>query len=130
DAAVQVADLLRDEDVQAAVDGAVRGRLETAPLAPMAGKALDALTRDGRHDELVDAALHGLAGYLDQHRDELHQRFEHSAPWWLPGAVEDRIFQRLLDGARNVLDEMVHDRGHDLRRLLDERLATLANDLQ
>ncbi len=130
DGAVQVADLLRDEDVQAAIDGAVRRRLEATPVAPLAGRALDALTRDGRHDELVDAALVGLARYLDEHREDLHGRFESSSPWWLPGAVEDRIFQRLLDGARAVLDEMVHDRGHDLRRLLDERIAQLAHDLQ
>ena len=26
-------------------------------------------------------------------------RFRDQAPWWLPGAVEDRIFERLLDGA-------------------------------
>jgi uncharacterized membrane-anchored protein YjiN (DUF445 family) len=130
DAAVQLADLLRDEDVQAAFDGAVRSRLESAPIAPLAGKALDVITRGGRHDELVDAALGGLARYLDQHREELHERFEQSSPWWLPGAVEDRIFQRLLDGARSVLDEMVHDRGHDLRRLLDERLTSLAHELQ
>ena len=31
------------------------------------------------------------------------------APWWLPGAVEDRIFDRLLDGARTLLDAMVED---------------------
>jgi uncharacterized membrane-anchored protein YjiN (DUF445 family) len=130
DGAVQVADLLRDEDVQQALDGVVRQRLEATPLAPLAGRALSAVTRDGRHDELVDAALGGLARYLDEHRDELHQRFEGQAPWWLPGAVEDRIFTRLLDGARAVLDEMVHDRGHDLRRVLDERLAQLAQDLQ
>jgi uncharacterized membrane-anchored protein YjiN (DUF445 family) len=130
DAAVQVADLLRDEDVHAAVDGAVRSRLASAPLAPMAGRALEVLTRGGRHDELVDAALVGLARYLDEHREELHHRFEGTSPWWLPGAVEDRIFQRLLDGARRVLDEMVHDHQHDLRRLLDERLAALAHDLQ
>ena len=130
DAAVQMADLLKDEDVQAAFDGAVRSRLESAPLAPLAGRGLAVLTRDGRHDELVDAALAGLGGYLDQHREELHHRFERSSPWWLPGAVEDRIFQRLLDGARSVLDEMVNDRGHDLRRLLDERLEALAHELQ
>jgi uncharacterized membrane-anchored protein YjiN (DUF445 family) len=130
DGAVQVADLLRDEDVQEALDGIVRQRLEATPLAPLAGRALHAVTRDGRHDELVDAALAGLAGYLDEHRVELHRRFEGQAPWWLPGAVEDRIFTRLLDGARAVLDDMVHDRGHDLRRVLDERIATLAGELQ
>jgi uncharacterized membrane-anchored protein YjiN (DUF445 family) len=130
DAAVQVADLLRDDDVQSAIDGAVRRRLESTPLAPLAGRALEVVTRDGRHDELVDAALAGLSRYLDEHRDELHRRFESSSPWWLPGAVEDRIFQRLLDGARAVLHEMVHDHQHDLRRLLDERLAALAQELQ
>jgi uncharacterized membrane-anchored protein YjiN (DUF445 family) len=130
DGAVQVADLLRDEDVQQALDGIVRQRLEATPLAPLAGRALHAVTRDGRHDELVDAALVGLARYLDEHREELHRRFEGQAPWWLPGAVEDRIFTRLLDGARAVLDEMAHDRGHDLRRVLDERIATLAEELQ
>ena len=130
DGAVQVADLMRDEDVQSALDGVVRRRLEATPLAPLAGRALQAATREGRHDELVDAALVGLARYLDEHREELHRRFEGQAPWWLPGAVEDRIFTRLLDGARAVLDEMVHDRGHDLRRLLDERIAQLAEELQ
>ena len=40
DGAVQVADLLRDEDVQGALDGVVRSRLEATPLAPLAGRAL------------------------------------------------------------------------------------------
>jgi uncharacterized membrane-anchored protein YjiN (DUF445 family) len=130
DGAVQLADLLRDEDVQSAVDTAVRRRLETTPLAPLAGQALHVVTREGRHDAVVDAALAGLARYLDEHRDELHDRFQAKAPWWLPGAVEDRIFERLADGARRVLDDMVHDRGHDLRRLLDERIETFADELE
>jgi uncharacterized membrane-anchored protein YjiN (DUF445 family) len=130
DGAVTIADLLRDEDVQSALDGVVRDRLQVTPLAPLAGRALHAVTRDGRHEELVDAAIRGLASYLDQHGDELHDRFQAKAPWWLPGAVEDRIFDRLLDGAKNVLDDMVHDRGHDLRRLLDERIDKLAEELQ
>ena len=130
DGAVQIADLLREEDVHAAFDGIVRERLESTPLAPLAGRALAAITRDGRHDELVDAALGGLARYLDEHRVELQDRFQGKAPWWLPGAVEDRIFERLLEGARTVLDDMVHHRDHDLRRLLDERIGQLARDLQ
>jgi uncharacterized membrane-anchored protein YjiN (DUF445 family) len=130
DGAVQLADLLRDEDVQRVLEGAVRGRLESTPLAPMAGGILRALTKDGRHDEVVDAALTGLGRYLDANREELRTRFEAKAPWWLPGAVEDRIFERLLDGARDVLDDMVNDRGHDLRRLLDERIDHLAHELE
>jgi uncharacterized membrane-anchored protein YjiN (DUF445 family) len=130
DGAVQVAVLLKDDDVQAALDGVVRRRLETTPLAPLAGRALAAVTREHRHAEVLDAALRGLDHYLDEHRDDLRARFEAKAPWWLPGAVEDRIFERLIDGARAVLDDMVTDHTHDLRRQLDDRIEQLAQDLQ
>jgi uncharacterized membrane-anchored protein YjiN (DUF445 family) len=128
--AVQVADLLSDDDVHDTIEGLLRDRLETTPLAPLAGRALDALVRDGRHGEVVDTALRGLDRYLNDHRHELHARFADKAPWWLPGAVEDRIFERLLDGARAVIDDMANDRGHDLRRQLDERLVQLVHDLR
>jgi uncharacterized membrane-anchored protein YjiN (DUF445 family) len=88
------------------------------------------VTQDGRHDEVVDAALRGLDKYLDEHRDEFRARLAEQAPWWLPGAVEDRIFDRLLDGARALVDAMANDRDHELRRQLDERLAQLATDLE
>jgi uncharacterized membrane-anchored protein YjiN (DUF445 family) len=130
DSAVAIADLVRDEDVHAAIDDVVRTRIEAMPLAPLAGRALHFITHDGRHDQVIDAALRGLDMYLDEHRDELHDRLAQTAPWWLPGAVEDRIFVRLLDGARAVLDAMVQDPNHELRRQLDERLEQLATDLE
>jgi uncharacterized membrane-anchored protein YjiN (DUF445 family) len=96
----------------------------------MAGRALGALTKEGRHEEVVDAALTGLDRYLDEHRLELQMRFRDQAPWWLPGAVEDRIFERLLDGLRAVIDDMANDRGHALRRQLDARILAFVGDLQ
>jgi uncharacterized membrane-anchored protein YjiN (DUF445 family) len=97
---------------------------------PLAGRALATLTRDGRHQEVVDAALRGLDHYLDERRDDLRSRFRDQAPWWLPGAVEDRIFERLLDGVRAVLDDMANDRGHGMRQALDDRIAKFVHDLQ
>jgi len=44
--------------------------------------------------------------------------------------VEDRIFDRLLDGAEAVLRDMTEDRQHGLRRELDERIAQLVHDLE
>ena len=128
--AVEVVDLLEDESVHDIVERLVRERLEGASIVPMAGRALGALTREGRHDEVVDSALRGLDRYLDEHRDELHERLRAQAPWWLPGAVEDRIFIRLLDGARAVLNDMVHDHHHGLRRQLDAQILKLVDQLQ
>ena len=130
DAAVAVADLLREDDVHAALEQFVRDRVETVALAPLAGRGLRMATESGRHREVVDAAIKGLDRYLDEHRVELQARFGEQSPWWLPGAVEDRIFDRLLDGVRALLHEMAAHPEHSLRRTLDERLLALAGELQ
>jgi uncharacterized membrane-anchored protein YjiN (DUF445 family) len=130
DAALTAADLVKDEDVHHALEQFVREQLDKLDLAPLAGRALTIATEDGRHRELVDAGIRGLDLYLDAHRDELHDRFGQSSPWWLPGAVEDRIVDRLIDGVRAVLAQMATDPNHHLRREIDDRLAALARELQ
>jgi uncharacterized membrane-anchored protein YjiN (DUF445 family) len=130
DAAVAGADLLKDDDVHGALEQFVRDQAERLDLAMVAGRGLRMATANGRHRELVDAAIRGLDSYLDEHRDELHDRFGQTSPWWLPGAVEDRIVDRLVDGVRTVLGQMAADPAHPLRQELDERLAALATQLE
>src|SRR4051794_32167052 len=74
--AVAIADLVKDEEVHAALEGIAREQLERLQLAPIAGRALHAFTAEGRHEELIDAALRGLQRALAEHRDELHDRFD------------------------------------------------------
>jgi uncharacterized membrane-anchored protein YjiN (DUF445 family) len=130
DGAVTIADLVNDDEVHAALESIAREQLDRLQLAPMAGRALHAFTAQGRHEELIDAALRGLQTTLAGHRDELRARFDQKSPWWLPGAVEDRIFDRLLDGADAVLRDMTEDRKHGLRQELDARIAQLVHDLE
>ena len=130
DAAMALVELVEDDDVHQLIEDVVRNRLEAVPLAPLAGRTLAFLTEHRRHDEVLEAAMRGLDDWLDEHRDELRERFGERSPWWLPGAVEHKIFERLLDGARGVLEEMADDPDHELRRHLDLRLRRLAEDLQ
>jgi len=130
DGAVAVADLVNDEDVHTTLEAIVREQIDRVELAPLAGRTLRTLTADGRHEALIDSALRGLQRLLDENKDDLKQRFEATSPWWLPGAVEDRIFDRLLDGADAVLRDMTEDHQHGMRQALDERITSFINDLE
>ena len=130
DALVAVADMARDEDVHRVLEQAIRERIEAVPAAPLAGRLLEQLTADGRHHELLHAAFVGLEKFLDEHQDDLRTRFGQEAPWWLPGAVEDRVFERLLDGGRALLQRAANDPQDALRVQLDLRVRQLARDLQ
>jgi uncharacterized membrane-anchored protein YjiN (DUF445 family) len=130
DAAVTAADLLRDDEVHRALEDVARRRIETTPLAPLAGRALRVMTEDDRHHELLDVMLRALDRFLTENRDNLRARFADESPWWLPEAAEDRIFERLLDGARNVLGEVARNPDHELRVDFDARVRRLVDELQ
>ncbi|MHB8464484.1 MAG: DUF445 domain-containing protein, partial [Acidimicrobiales bacterium] len=130
DHVVSLVDLLRDEEVGDAIAATVRRRLESLDVTALAARVLRYAVADDRHQEVIDAGLTGLHRYLDAHGPELHARLAHQSPWWLPGAVEDRIFERLLDGARNAITEMVGHPENPLRRDLDKAIAKLIADLE
>ena len=114
--------LLRDDDIQQ-----LASKLE---LARIAGKALEQLTRDERHEPLIDAALDALRLYLRRNGPQLHTRLGMRSPWWLPGPIGHRMVGRLLQRTEVVLEEMVHDRYHPIRQQLGAGLVKLAEDLQ
>ncbi|HEV8205987.1 MAG TPA: DUF445 domain-containing protein [Acidimicrobiia bacterium] len=130
DAAVQLADMLRDEDVQGMLHEQVRSGLENVPLAPLAGKVLRGATEEGRHQELFDAVLRGVGRSLDEHRETLRSRFEEESPWWVPTAIDHRIFDRLLDGLCSFFDSINADPDHELRARLDDWIEQLVERLE
>ena len=130
DVAVELADTLREEDVQDVLHEQVRRGLENVPLAPLAGKALLTATEDGRHQQLLDVVLRGAGRFLDENRETLRARFEEETPWWVPTAIDRRIFDRLLDGLCSFFEAINTDEGHELRSRLDDWIKEFADQLE
>src|SRR5262245_15219096 len=127
---VAAADLLRDEDVHGLLDTLVREQLNKVPLAPLAGRTLAQLTREGRHNALIEVSVKALSRYLGEHGADLHERLGVYSPWWLPGPIQDRLVERLIHRSQQVLDAMAADPDHPLRQQLEAGLQKLAEDLQ
>jgi uncharacterized membrane-anchored protein YjiN (DUF445 family) len=130
DVAVEFADTLRDEDVHGLLQEQVRRGLESVPLAPLAGKALRAATDEGRHQELLDAVLRSAGRFLDENRETLRVRFEEESPWWVPRTIDQRIFDRLLDGLCTFFDGINADPQHEVRARLNEWVGAFADQLE
>jgi uncharacterized membrane-anchored protein YjiN (DUF445 family) len=124
------AGVMRDETVQAALEHSVTAWVERVPLAPLAGRALELATAEGRHEELVDAAVQGGLRFLDEHREALRDRFGRESPWWVPETIDDRIFTKLFDGLRGFLMEVGASPHHEFRDYLEQRVRDLAARLQ
>ena len=68
--------------------------------------------------------------FLDENQDSLRVRFAAEAPWWLPESVEDRLFVRLIDGARRLAHDVAANPNHELRRQADARIRRLVDELR
>ena len=123
-------DRLRDDEVAAALEHLVVGRARQLDVGPILGRALAAVTAEGRHEDLVDEALRTLVRTLDATRADLWTRFVTTAPWWVPERLDERIFDRLFIAGRNMVAEAANDRGHVLRVRLDARIDSFAEELQ
>ena len=126
-AAVEV---LRDEDVQALIDRTVAARIRSARVAPLAGKLLSVITADGRHQELLNEAIKLMARAVEENRDLIRERIERESPWWVPTAIDEKIYQKVVSAIERTLVEIRDDPYHPLRERFDGALADFVERLQ
>ena len=124
------AHVLRDEDVQAMIEKGLVSRLRKVHAAPLLGNLLTVLTADGRHQDLLDAALRGLASTIDKNEEVIRDRVGAETPRWFPEFVDEKIHEKIIGALQRTLDEIAHDPDHPLRERFDEAVEKFIDDLK
>ncbi len=111
------------------IDDVILERLATAPLPQIVGRGLRQLLAEDAHRPLVGAAVQGLHRVLLENRRILRRRLGTESPWWVPETVDDAVFDRAWEVVTRLLGEVEADEHHELRRLVDAKLAEVAGRL-
>jgi uncharacterized membrane-anchored protein YjiN (DUF445 family) len=130
DLGVNVAEALRDEDVQRVLTAELTRAVDGVEVAPLAGRALRVIIAEGHHDELVNAGVAAADRYLADHQQELRERFKAESPRWLPDGAYRLIFDRLYNRLRQRLAAMAADPDDETRRQFEEWIAGLPGRLE
>lgn len=128
--AATVVRLLDDQEVGEFITTDVLGRVRKVDVAPIAGQVLDLVTEENRHHQLVDATLKGVADMLAEQKPVLRARFEQESPWWVPDAIDDRVFDKIYSGVNSFLAEVRDDPSHEVRRHVDAKMRDLSVQLR
>lgn len=99
-------------------------------LAPAVGEILASVRADGGHHKLFDAALRLAGEALDTHGEDLRDRLRGESPWWVPRAVDNLVYRKLIGGAHGVLEEIAADPNHPFRRKFDDVVQGFADRLR
>jgi len=126
---VAAAESMHDEDVQSMIDSAILDRIKAARVAPFIGRGLSLITAGNRHQELLDEGIRLASRAVTENEDIIRKRIEAETPWWIPGAVDEKILRKIVDGIERTLKEVSDDVNHPLRRRFDAALEKFIDDL-
>jgi len=115
-------EVLRDDDVQALIEQLLTTRIRSTPAAPVLAALLEVAIEDGRHQDVLAAAVRALRKFLVENRDFLRRKLGEESPDWVPAFLDDRIFAKGFAVLLKFLGEVSDDPDHELRRQVDTRL--------
>src|SRR2546421_721775 len=82
------------------------------------------------HHGLLDEAVRFAAQAVHDNRDVIRDKVRAESPWWVPGVVDDQIYQRIIVTVESVLRDIGARPDHPLRAAFDTALRDFVERLQ
>ncbi|HEY2064389.1 MAG TPA: DUF445 domain-containing protein [Gemmatimonadaceae bacterium] len=108
-----------DVELRVAVHDALVGQLRKAHVAPLLGDLLAMVTTDDRHHELLDRLVQVVSRIVEDNKEIIRVRIAEESPWWVPNAVDDKLYEKIVSGIERTLTEVAADDEHPLRAQFD-----------
>jgi uncharacterized membrane-anchored protein YjiN (DUF445 family) len=121
---------LPDDEVRQLVHQVLNARLRSLRVAPALGKTLALVLADDRHQGLLNEAVRLAAGAVRDNRDMIRDKVRAESPWWVPGVVDDQIYQRIIGTVESLLRDIGARPDHPLRGAFDRALRDFVDRLQ
>jgi uncharacterized membrane-anchored protein YjiN (DUF445 family) len=123
-------EVLPDDDVKLAIHDVVVSRGRRMHVAPILGDVLSLIAADGRHQALLDRVLILVDRFVDENRELIRTRIATESPWWVPTAIDEKLYQKIVAGIERTLDEAREQPGHPLRAQFDKVLHDFIENLR
>lgn len=104
-------------------------RFDGEDFAPLAGRLLQMMIENRHHQELFTESLRLAAAFLDDNRERIRGQINRGSPWWLPGFIDDKIYDQMVERVQTQLLAMIIDPDHELRQDFDTAMAEWARRL-
>jgi uncharacterized membrane-anchored protein YjiN (DUF445 family) len=125
----RAAESVPDDELRTSVQGALVTQLRKFHVAPLLADLLDLATTDDRHQEFLDRLVELMNRIVEENKELIRVRIAEESPWWVPGAVDDKLYQKIVSGIERTLAEVAADDAHPLRAQFDKALRDFVEKL-
>ncbi|HWW69428.1 MAG TPA: DUF445 domain-containing protein [Duganella sp.] len=98
--------MAEDDEVDRFLRQLFSGSLQDVRFAPVLSRVLEALVAGGQHHVLLQRLLGLVARAFDQQRPHIRQKVYETSPRWMPKTLDDKFFERIVEGVEAFLLEL------------------------
>ncbi len=106
-----IVNMIDDRDAAEFFRGALGSSLKDVRLAPVLAQVLTVLVAGRQHVLLLQRVLGLVARALEENRPYIRQKVHDHSPSWMPRAIDEKFFERLMNGIQSILDDMTDENG-------------------
>jgi uncharacterized membrane-anchored protein YjiN (DUF445 family) len=121
---------LSDEDINKFIRNNISEYLNDLDLSNSIAQILKVLISNNKHQEIFDQAIIQITGLLQKNESKLRSKFGEKSPWYIPGVLDDVIFNKILCGIMEYLTEINDNRKHEVRKSFDQYIYELIIKLE
>jgi uncharacterized membrane-anchored protein YjiN (DUF445 family) len=125
----RAAEAVPDDELLASVQGTLVMQLRKVHVAPLLADILALATMDDRHQEFLDRLVKLVNRIVEDNKELIRVRIAEESPWWVPGAVDDKLYQKIVSGIERTLADVAADDDHPLRAQFDKALRDFVEKL-
>jgi uncharacterized membrane-anchored protein YjiN (DUF445 family) len=121
---------LPDEQIRTLIQQGARDRIRATRVAPVLGRTLARVVAGDRHQELLNEAVRLAARAVRDNEDAIRKRVKDEMPWWVPSAIDNKIYQRIVTAIEQLLTDISSNPDHPVRASFDASLRDFVDRLQ
>jgi uncharacterized membrane-anchored protein YjiN (DUF445 family) len=118
------------EQMQQLIRQGAMDRIRAVQVAPVLGRTLALVVEGDRHQELLNQAIGFAAQAVTENRDLIRQKVKASSPWWIPGPVDEKIYQRIVVAIETLLKDITTNPAHPVRGRFDRAIRDFVERLE
>jgi uncharacterized membrane-anchored protein YjiN (DUF445 family) len=132
DLAPPLLDIMSEDQLRNFGRNAILKGIDSIALAPLSARGLSVLLAQGHFNTMFDWAAEAVLAFLASHRDDIRGRVVKNSVRWLPGRIDARLSDAILDELSATIAAARDSAGHpwraECRAIFDRWVVKLAND--
>ncbi len=122
--------VVKDEEVQVIIENGLVAQIRKVQVSPLLGSVLSMVTSGERKNELLSGAFNLASSLMEENKEAILAKISRETPWWLPEAVDHRIYEKFVIALDSTLQDINADPEHPLHAKFSGLIDRLLTDLQ